>query len=114
MERHEPVKSRQWIAWILFWAFIPYSNVRGMDSTNVVGANAIPILTANSILGSAENNKLCSYRATDKKIHCLNNQEGASEYKVTEIRSPIFPRFQSQKTGNIGIRNNTKYGFLFL
>lgn len=112
MERSKPIKSRQWIAVILFLTVIPFSNVQGMDSTSVVGVSEIPIPTAVSILGGVENNKLCSYKTIDKKVHCLSSKEGESEYKVTEIRSPTFPRFQSRKIGSISVQNNTIYGFI--
>ena len=112
MERPETVKSSHWIGWFLLLTVFPNCNVQGMDSTSVVGANAIPIPSVNSILGSAENNKLCSYKSNDKKIHCLSNLEDKKEYKVSAIRSPTFPRFQARKIGSINVQNNSMYGFI--
>ena len=112
MTKPEYVKTRPLLVCTLGLILGLYVHVQGMDSTNVGESGGIPILPDNSLLGTAENNKLCSYKTLDKKIHCQSNQKGASEYKVTAIRSPVFPRFQPRRTGTISVVNNTRYGFI--
>ncbi len=112
MKKEETTKEIYWIFLLLLFALHPSHMVWGMDSTVITGTSEIPIPPVISILGSVENNKLCSYKSIDSKVHCQSSQEGGKEFMVTQIRSPTFPRFQSPKIGNITIQNNTVYGFI--
>ena len=112
MVNDKTAKALFWIYVFLVMTLLPTGVLQAMDSTNVSGITEITLPTNISILGRTENNKLCSYKSVDKKVHCISNLEGQKEYKVAGIVTPSFPRFQAQRIGSIVVQKNTVYGFI--
>ena len=92
-------------------AVIPVATASG-DSTNAPPTFSAPAANSESIIGEASNGKSCRYLSADGKIHCIYDDETASEFIALRMVYPDFPAFGQGTMGSFPDQGNIDYLFL--
>ncbi len=82
------------------------------DSTELPEFTAVGKRPSSSILGQVEDTKTCTYKALDRRIHCLKGEKDDTDYLAGSVLKPAFPRFQPLQTGFVTIDSSQTYGFV--
>ena len=82
------------------------------DSSTPFPEFAISAITAGSIVGKAEDGRVCRYLSDDGKIHCVYGSGPMEEFIAGQIIAPDLPRLGSSTQGTFAVPKGSVTAFL--